>query len=562
MSEDKNMPDLKELYGEFIEECKELIEGMARELVDLEKNPSDEELINKIFRSAHSMKGNAGFIGLTNLSELAHKMENVLGKLRDKEFPFFAEINDILFKGLDIARGILSDFIEGRSRDWDLKSIYSDLEGLLSGPSKEEVVAASYAASSAAQGAAATLRLTAEEKNKKRKGGEEESASYMRVSTSRLDKLVNLVGELAAGRSRLSQLSKEARNKPLEEVASFIASISSQIQSEVLSIRMVPIKQLFNKFYRLVRDVSRPMGKDVELQVVGEETELDKTIIELLHDPILHMVRNAVGHGIETPEERKRLGKPQAGTVILRAYHEQNYVYVDVEDDGRGLNPDRIRKKALEKGIIGADEASAMSDDEAVRLIFLSGFSTAEEIDDISGRGVGMNVVKTNIEKVGGSIDVDYREGAGTRFILKMPLTLAIVQLFLLRDGGRYYGIPLGYVDETIRIKASEVEFIKGQRVYMLRHHPVPIVDLSDVLGIKAEKAPDEIFSIVVVRLFQKRIGFIVEGFLGKVETVIKPLGKYIDRLPEAVEGISGAAILGTGEIVLVLDIPALGKSM
>ncbi|MEK7850965.1 MAG: chemotaxis protein CheA, partial [Deltaproteobacteria bacterium] len=437
MSEDKNMPDLKELYGEFIEECKELIEGMARELVDLEKNPSDEELINKIFRSAHSMKGNAGFIGLTNLSELAHKMENVLGKLRDKEFPFFAEINDILFKGLDIARGILSDFIEGRSRDWDLKSIYSDLENLLSGPSKEEVRGVGAYGHTPVQ--------KAEGKKQKAGKGEEESASYMRVSTSRLDKLVNLVGELAAGRSRLSQLSKEARNKPLEEVTSFIASISSQIQSEVLSIRMVPIKQLFNKFYRLVRDVSRPMGKDVELQVVGEDTELDKTIIELLHDPILHMVRNAIGHGIETPEERKRLGKPQVGTVILRAYHEQNYVYVDVEDDGRGLNPDRIRKKALEKGIIGADEASAMSDDEAVRLIFLSGFSTAEEIDDISGRGVGMNVVKTNIEKVGGSIDVDYREGAGTRFILKMPLTLAIVQLFLLRDGGRYYGIPLGY---------------------------------------------------------------------------------------------------------------------
>lgn len=551
MSEDKNMPDLKELYGEFIEECKELIEGMARELVDLEKNPYDEELINKIFRSAHSMKGNAGFIGLTNLSELAHKMENVLGKLRDKEFPFFAEINDVLFKGLDIARGILSDFIEGRSRDWDLKSIYSDLENLLSGPSKEEVGAGFKPAPIGQPGG-----------RKKEKKSEEESASYMRVSTSRLDKLVNLVGELAAGRSRLSQLSKEAKNKPLEEVTSFIASISSQIQSEVLSIRMVPIKQLFNKFYRLVRDVSRPMGKDVELQVVGEETELDKTIIELLHDPILHMVRNAIGHGIETPEERKRFGKPLAGTVILRAYHEQNYVYVDVEDDGRGLSPALIKRKALEKGLIGEDEVSLLNDEDAVRLIFRSGFSTTEEVDDLSGRGVGMDVVKTNIEKLGGSIDVDYREGAGTRFILKMPLTLAIVQLFLLRDGGRYYGIPLGYVDETIRIKDTEVEFIKGQRMHMLRHHPVSIVDLSDVLGIKAEKAHDEIFSIVVVRLFQKRIGFIVEGFLGKVETVIKPLGKYIDRLPEAVEGISGAAILGTGEIVLVLDIPALSKTI
>ncbi len=551
MSEDKNMPDLKELYGEFIEECKDLIEGIAKELVALEKNPLDEELINKIFRYAHSIKGNAGFIGLTNLSELAHKMENVLGKLRDKEFPFFAEINDILFKGLDIARGILSDFIEGRNRDWDIKGMYSDLENLLSGPSKEEV-----------GGYGHTPVQKTEDKKQKAGRREEESASYMRVATARLDKLVNLVGELAAGRSRLTQLSKEVKSKPLEEVASFIASISSQIQSEVLSIRMVPIKQLFNKFYRLVRDVSRPMGKEVELKIIGEETELDKTIIELLHDPILHMVRNAIGHGIESPDERKRLCKPPTGTVILKAYHEENHICVDIEDDGRGLSPAFIKRKAIEKGLIGEDEAFSLDDKDAVRLIFLSGFSTKEEIDDLSGRGVGMDVVKTNIEKLGGSIDVEYREGAGTKFILKMPLTLAIVQLFLLKEKNHIYGIPLGYVDETIRIKASDIEFIKGKRVYMLRHQPVPIINLSDVLEMKEGDDVEDIFSIVVVRFFQKRVGFIVDGFLGKVETVIKPLGKYIDQLSEPLEGISGAAILGTGEIVLVLDIPALGKSM
>lgn len=554
MPEDNNMPDLKELYGEFIEECKELIEGIARELVALEKNPSDEELINKIFRYAHSIKGNAGFIGLTNLSELAHKMENVLGKLRDKEFHFFAEINDIMFKGLDIARGILSDFIEGRSRDWDIKGVYSDLENLLAGPSKDEAVKAVARDQTPAQKSKANNQNAARD--------EDESASFMRVSTSRLDKLVNLVGELAAGRSRLTQLSKEARNKPLEEVTSFIASISSQIQSEVLSLRMVPIKQLFNKFYRLVRDVSRPMGKEVELKVIGEDTELDKTIIDVLHDPLLHMVRNAVAHGLELPEDRRRAGKFEAGTVILKAYHEQNHVYIEIEDDGRGLNPARIRKKALEKGIISADEAATMSDDEAARLIFVSGFSTAETIDDISGRGVGMDVVKTNVERLGGSVDVSFKEGEGTKFILMMPLTMAIVQLFLLKEGNHIYSIPLSYVDETIRIKASDIEFIKGKRVYMLRHQPVPILNLSDVLEMKGVNEVEDIFSIVVVRFSQKRVGFIVDGFLGRVETVIKPLGKYIERLPEAVEGISGAAILGTGEIVLVLDIPALCRTM
>lgn len=548
--------DLKELYGEFIEESLELIESVGTDLVALEKTPGDEELISKVFRAMHTLKGNSGFIGLTELPDLAHRMESVLGKLRDKEFPYFPEINDILFKGLDVARNILAEFVDGREVEHHLEGLHSELENLLLGPTKEEFAASEAAGEKKAGEKSSSEQITVEQRE----------ASYMRVSTQRLDKLVNLVGELAAGRSRLTQLSQELKNKAFEDVSSFIASISSQIQSEVLSLRMVPIKQLFNKFYRLARDISRPLNKDIELKIIGEETELDKTIIEVLNDPLLHMVRNAISHGLESPEEREKLGKPRVGTIYLRAYHEHNNIIVEVEDDGRGLNPERIKSAALEKGIISAEEAEHMSDEAAIHLIFLSGFSTATEIDGLSGRGVGMDVVKTNIERLGGNIEVSFEAGKGTKFFVRMPLTLAIVQLFLLKEGNITYGIPLNYVDETFRLDATKLDSIKNQKIFMLRGQPIPIVGLAEILDIEDEDNKKEgLYSVVLIRLLQKKVGFIVDDFLGKVETVIKPLGKYIESLPEPVEGISGASILGTGEIVIVLDVPGLfellGKS-
>ncbi|MCK4739112.1 MAG: chemotaxis protein CheA [Deltaproteobacteria bacterium] len=548
--------DLKELYGEFVDESQELIETTAKELVTLEKNPTDEELIKKVFRSMHTLKGNAGFIGLTELSDLAHKMENILGKLRDKEISYFPEINDTFFRGLDMARGVLADFIKGVEVTRDTSSLFDEIDALASGAPVPSQESSDEEFLNDTDGG--TNRRKDVRRARGRRKAEAIESSYMRVSTGRLDKLVNLVGELAAGRSRLLQLKSEIQNKAFEDVTSFIASISSQIQSEVLSIRMVPIKQLFNKFYRLARDISRPLLKEVELKIIGEETELDKTIIEVLNDPLLHMVRNAISHGLESTEERKLAGKPEVGTVILKAYHEHNHVYVVVEDDGKGLNPETLREVAVKKGVITEEEAKLLDDKESINLIFHSGFSTSKVVDDLSGRGVGMDVVKTNIEKLGGNVEVAYKVGSWTRFTIKMPLTLAIVQLFLLKEGPTTYGIPLNYVDETLRIKTEDIESIKGQFVYMLRGQAIPILGLSEVLGMEKEENQDKFYSVILVRLLQKRVGFIVDDFLGKVETVIKPLGKYIDALPERVEGVSGASILGTGEIVIVLDVPGI----
>jgi len=556
---------IKELYGEFIDESKELIEAVGKDLVELEKDSSNSELINKIFRAFHTLKGNAGFIGLMDMSDLAHRMENVLGKLRDKAFPFFSGINDALFEGLDISRHMLIEFIEGREVDHDLVAIFKRLEALLEGPGSLEAAKAAKDVKNSAKTAAAkkadSNRRHKERRAQERRDIPEAEAAYMRVSTGRLDKLVNLVGELAAGRSRMLQLKGEMRNRAFDDVASFIASISSQLQDEVLSIRMVPIKQLFNKFYRLVRDISKPLGKEVDLKIFGEDTELDKTIIEVLHDPILHMVRNSIGHGIELPEDRKKAGKPAIGTLTLRASHEHNSVVVEIEDDGKGLDPERIKREAIVRGILNEEEAKEIHDDDAVKIIFMSGFSTSEKVDDLSGRGVGMDVVKTNIEKLGGSVDVSFKKGLGTKFTMKMPLTLAIVQLFLLKEGSLNYGIPLNYVDETIMVDITKIESIKGQMMYMLRHHAVPLVFLSDVLDMKmVDRSKLQRYSVLIVNIMRKRVGFIVDGFLGKVETVIKPLGKFIERLPEPVEGVAGASILGTGEIVMVLDVPGVFK--
>ena len=374
---------------------------------------------------------------------------------------------------------------------------------------------------------------------------------------------MNLVGELVAGRSRLLQLKREIPNKSFEEVVSFISNVAGELQSEVLGIRMVPIKQLFNRFYRPVRDTARSKGKDITLAVQGENTELDKTIIEAIYDPLMHLVRNSIGHGIEPPSERIAAGKEPRGTLSLRAYHEQNSIFIEVVDDGRGFNVERIRQRAIERGMVSVDEARQISEKEAADLVFLPGFSTAKEIDDISGRGVGLDVVKTNIERLGGVVSVSWVEGQGTKFTLRLPLTLAIMEIFLIEVDGQLYGIPLHYIEETIRIRPSAVEKIKGQLVYLLRHRPVTITSLRELFGKPAKGDELDFLPVIVLRVFNRRIGVIVDRLIGKEETVLKSLGPYVDQLAGSQGNwIAGASILGSGEVVLILDVPTLFRSL
>ena len=555
MSNDDGMPDLSDLYGEFVSENKEILEKFSRDLVALENSPHDHSVINGLFRSAHTLKGNSGFIGLTDLGNLAHKMENVLDSLREGKIAFFPEINDVFFAAVDMASQLLEDFIGGGGQERDIPGIVGRLEGLLSGPTVHEDILESP-----------LVPVEIHERDDREPEGKDgKEASFMRVSTVRLDRMVNLVGELATGRSRLMQISNELKGEELKEIAAYINNISSQLQSEVLGIRMVPVKDLFNRFFRLVRDTSRMLDKDVKLVIKGEETELDKSVIEFLYDPVVHLVRNCIGHGIEKEEERAKAGKSRSGTITLNAYHEHNSIFIQVEDDGRGLDIDAIKKRALERGIVSADDVRTISDEDAARFIFSSGFSTASKVDSISGRGVGMDVVKANIEKIGGDVRLDWEAGKSTTITVRVPLTLAIVQLFLVREGRHIFGIPMPYVDETIMINEENVEYMKGEMIYMIRHKAVPVKKLAQLFDLEKRESEDGgkgRLNTVILNQMGMKLGIVIDSFMGKVETVIKPLGTFIDNLSTPLEGISGASILGTGEVVLVLDVPALWKTL
>ncbi len=575
---DDNFDDIQEIYGEFIQESQALLASFNEHLVKLEKAPDDRDLLKKIFRIAHTIKGNTGFIGLAPVSETAHAMESILGRLRDGEMEFDSRINDAFFDALDFCGKLLADFRDDRLEEADSSAVVSRLNEILLWETGDDApippfpgVAAEPAEEAPDdeiyyEGPDDTLRKASEAAVRQREGEElsrrkESETTYMRVKAKRLDKLVNLVGELAAGRSRLMQLRREIRSKSFEEVTAFINTIASELQEEILSLRMVPVKQLFNKFYRLVRDTARMSGKEVDLVVRGENTELDKTIIDEIYDPLVHLVRNAVSHGIEGPDERIRAGKDPKATLLLNAYHEQNNVFIEVTDDGRGLTIGEISEKAVAGGLVSGDELKSMSDREIAQFIFVPGFSTTRQVDEISGRGVGLDVVKVNVEKLGGMVHVDWAAGQGARFTMRLPLTLAILQIFLVKVNGQTYGIPLNYIEESVLIRREEMERMKGQTVFLLRHHPVVVVSLTEVFDIEGEEREEEILPVVILNIFSKKIGVIVEELLGKEETVVKPLGRYIDRLPEPLDGIAGASILGTGEVVLIVDVPTLFRS-
>lgn len=633
--------ELAGLYGEFLDESQELLEALGRDLVELERRPDDAEVVQRIFRAAHSLKGNAGFMGLEELAALAHAMENVLGALRDGSLAGTSALLDLLFRGLDACRALLAaSAAETASRPVDLDELLGRLDGLLKdrrpaagGPDTPEQAgapgrpvasersgaperldapeqpgsaawpdapgrpgasrpeAASAAVSKAtAVDAAPEPAPTAE--------GARRDGDTIRVSTARLDRLVNLVGELTATRSRLAALSRSRKDRALEEVAGSLSTLADQLQDEVLSIRMVPIRTLFQKFHRLVRDAAREAGKEVVLELSGESTELDKAIVEVIQDPVVHLVRNAVGHGLEPPEMRRRAGKPPAGRVRLAARHAQDHVVIEIADDGRGLEEATIRRRAVEVGLIPASEADTPLGPEAIRrLIFSPGFSTASQVDRLSGRGVGLDVVRTRIEGLGGGVEVESRPGAGATFTLRVPLTLAMLQIFLVRVAGRLYGLPLAYIDETIRVREGELEAVGRQRIHLLRGRAVPIVPLADPFAITGAAGPpaspaagpdhsapvtlsspqpgerrsvepgeagstplhgDAPRPVVIVRHGDRRVGFLVDELCGKDKTVLKPLGPYLARLPQPLRGIAGASLLGSGEIVLIVDVPGL----
>ena len=622
------MDDIQEILEDFLIEAFELIEQLDQDLVELESNPEDLELLNSIFRVAHTVKGSSSFLSFDVLTKLTHHMEDVLNKARKGELKLTEDVMDVVLESIDMMKTLLfciRDYGNDTEIGMDLTDIIARLDAISSGDelpssnneskekpkeeikeeSKEEVKEEAkeeepseedYSNMSDEEVEAEIERLLKEKKAETKKKKEAKKASApkstpkpssspapkkatksaatpakkqastleqtIRVEVNRLDHLMNLIGELVLGKNRLLKIYDDVEERyegekfleELNQVVSAISLVTTDLQIAVMKTRMLPIAKVFNKFPRMVRDLSRELGKSIELKISGEETELDKSIVEEIGDPLVHIIRNSCDHGIEDPETREAMGKPGTGLVELKAYNEGNSIVIEITDDGKGLDADMLRSKCIQKGIITEREADSMSDKEAFALIFKPGFSTAETVSNVSGRGVGMDVVKTNIEKLNGIIEIDSEVGRGTIIKMKIPLTLAIIQALLVGAQEEYYAIPLASVSETVRISLDEIYTVEGRNVLRLRDEVLSLVRLSDIFGVKQVYESSEYTYVVVIGLAEQKLGIIVDTLVGQEETVIKSMGDYL----QGINGIAGATIRGDGGVTLIVDVASL----
>ncbi|MDF2670714.1 MAG: chemotaxis protein CheA, partial [Paenibacillus sp.] len=379
----------------------------------------------------------------------------------------------------------------------------------------------------------------------------------IRVDIERLDVLMNLFSELLIDRVRLEQLASEIRRNELTETVEHMARVSSDLQNIVLKLRMVSVDTVFNRFPRMIRDLAKSLDKKVDLVITGAETELDRTVIDEIGDPLVHLLRNAVDHGIETISERTAAGKAETGTVQLRAFHSGNHVFIEIQEDGKGINRDKVLQSAIQKGVVSQEQSKTMKDEEVFQLLFAAGFSTADKISDISGRGVGLDVVKTKIESLGGNVQVTSKLGAGTTFSVQLPLTLSIISAMLIRMGDEKYAIPLSSILETSILQKSQIRLVHGSKVIEYRNHIIPLISLSKLFEITSYSEDSETETeIIVIRKGEKMAAMMVDEFIGQQEIVLKTLGKYLTNL----FAVSGATILGDGQVALIIDTNALIK--
>ncbi|MGT0066773.1 chemotaxis histidine kinase/response regulator CheAY2 [Helicobacter pylori] len=648
------MDDLQEIMEDFLIEAFEMNEQLDQDLVELEHSPEDLDLLNRIFRVAHTIKGSSSFLNLNILTHLTHNMEDVLNRARKGEIKITPDIMDVVLRSIDLMKTLLvtirdtgSDTNNGKENEIEeavkqLQAITSqNLEGAKEGTkeapkeeakeeikeeNKENKAKAPTAENSASDNPLADepdldyTNMSAEEVeaeierllNKRQEADKERRAQKkqevkpkqevapktetpktetpkapktetkakakadteenkapsigveqtVRVDVRRLDHLMNLIGELVLGKNRLIRIYGDVEERydgekfleELNQVVSSISAVTTDLQLAVMKTRMQPVGKVFNKFPRMVRDLSRELGKSIELIIEGEETELDKSIVEEIGDPLIHIIRNSCDHGIEPLEERRRLNKPETGKVQLSAYNEGNHIVIKISDDGKGLDPVMLKEKAVEKGVISERDAEGMSDREAFNLIFKPGFSTAKVVSNVSGRGVGMDVVKTNIEKLNGIIEIDSEVGVGTTQKLKIPLTLAIIQALLVGVQEEYYAIPLSSVLETVRISQDEIYTVDGKSVLRLRDEVLSLVRLSDIFKVDAILESNSDVYVVIIGLADQKIGVIVDYLIGQEEVVIKSLGYYLKNT----RGIAGATVRGDGKITLIVDVGAM----
>ena len=607
---------MEDLLQDFLVEATDLLSGVDNKLVDLEKTPGDRGLLNEIFRGFHTIKGGAGFLNAAELVALCHLTENLFDKLRNGEMNVTPVLMDVILDATGIVRdmfGALERGMQPTAADPDLMArLRAALAGELTAepakaaapaapvakpvataapapvgaepdwvalhqavtgvvPSAPQAVPEPAAARSANDGEVAAVVNAAFGRRagdrpgapapSGRRDAEKGRDNSIRVDTSRLDQVLNLSGEIGLTKNRLTSLradilagkSDSDTLHALDAAVSQLDLLVSDLQNAVMKTRMQPIGRLFQKYPRIARDLARNLGKDVELALVGEETEIDKTMIEDLSDPIIHLIRNAVDHGVETPDERMAQGKPGKSVVRLEARQEGDHIVIMVADDGRGMNAERLRAKALEKGLITDEEANTLDERSSLNLVFLPGFSTAATVSDVSGRGVGMDVVKTNIQKLNGSIEIRSVQGKGTTFVISLPLTLAILPVLLVRLAEQHFAVPLSMVREILPIQQEDIQEVGGRATMVVRGEVMPVLPLARLLGWPQKNHPQY---GVLMQSAESSFILAIDNFAGREDAVIKSLDDFRPK------GVAGVTTLSNGQIVLILDMKELLGSM
>jgi two-component system chemotaxis sensor kinase CheA len=590
MSEQNNYemlvdPEMKEIVDSFLEETKEIFENLNKDLVELEQNSNDLDLLNQIFRAFHTIKGTSGFLGLEKLQTVTHKCEDILNKLRKGEAKLNSDLMDTILLSFDSIQAIVACIEKEKTENVNVTKTLKELDRVLSVLEGKEAESEKLKKTSRKK----KLETKSEVKNDnellesdkeelsndetnqvenssssdqsvKKALSQSKTDSTIRVDVERLDELLNIVSELVLGRNQLQQVNNHATlsfegtqiARDLADATKQIDLMTNELQLVVMKTRMVKIGKVFNRFPRLVRDLARDTQKNIMLEIFGEETELDKTLIEEINDPLVHLVRNSIDHGIESPEERKSLGKDPQGSITLSASQEGNNIVIAIKDDGKGIDPEKLKAKAIAKGLITEEKAKELTKQEAFNIIFMPGFSTAEKVTNISGRGVGMDVVRTNVRKLRGIIDIESEVNVGTTVKIKLPLTLAIISGMVVKVNGETIVIPLNSVLEVVRMHIEDIKSINGKEVIKVRDQIIPLIDVDEIMYGKTHAKDDRVYQhVVTVGIAEQRFGIKVDELIGQKEIVIKSLGNYLGNI----NGLAGSTIMGDGTVVMILDI-------
>ncbi|WDM69313.1 chemotaxis protein CheA [Xanthomonas cucurbitae] len=544
------VPD--DIAADFIVEAQEILDRLGEQLVSLEQAPDEADQLNAVFRGFHTLKGGAGFLAIKPMVELCHAAEETLGMARSGQAVLQAHHFDAAQQSLDYLQAMLDAMGSGEPVPHAPATLIAQFDAKSGPPAVKSVPKGATAPTHDAHAPAAP-GAKAGPKAAAKAGAEAEQT--VRVDTKRLDAIVNLIGELVLSRNRLKTLRTRLRDEELDRAVSTLDIATARLQTAVMRTRMQPVSKVFARFPKVARDVARTLSKEVELELIGAETELDRNLVEALADPLVHLVRNAIDHGIESPALREATGKPRSGHVRLSAQQEGDYVSIEIQDDGAGIDPERLREIARNKGLIDAEAAARLSTDECLHLIFMPGFSTKVEVTDISGRGVGMDVVQSRIRELSGQIQIQSELGRGSRFMIRVPLTLAILPTLLVQAGEAVYALPLARVVEVLHAPQTSLGWFDGRAVLDRRSHTLPLIDLRRWLGVPAEQPP--LLTVVLLQAGETRFGLVVDQVRGREEVVIKPLPRALRGLP----GYAGATLIGDGRMALILDVDGLRSS-